>query len=224
MTRRMTVAQIQKVSIAGLSVARKRQMLEIAEGYYRDPESGLNDELQYGNLVYYVESTDGALACFVIVDFDHHQATIANQRYQFSYLGLGCAKRHPMVPVFQQVKSDFAQSVATDTVGVLHLTTRTPFAYRSFEKAFGKDVFPTVSGTESAESMQIASYIKSSIHNHTPLRDEENPFLLRQIKKGQFNNEETVRIRSFKGETPISQLEIDCSGSDELIVFHTFAV
>jgi len=220
----MTVAQIQKMPIAGLSVTRKRQMFQIAGGYYRDPESGLIDELQYGNLVYLVDSTDDSLACFVIVDFDHHKTTINNLPYQFTYLGLGCAKGHPMTPVFQQVKSDFAQSVRTGTVGVLHLTTRTPFAYRSFEKAFGKDVFPTVSRNQSAESMQIASYIKSSIHNHPPLHEEENPFLLRQIKKGQFNNAEIARIRSFKGETPISQLEIDCSGSDELIVFHTFVV
>jgi len=199
-------------------------MFQIAGGYYRDQESGLNDELQYGNLVYFVDSTDDSLACFVIVDFDHHKTTINNLQYQFTYLGLGCAKGHPMTPVFQQVKSDFAQSVRKGTVGVLHLTTRTPFAYRSFEKAFGKDVFPTVPRIQSAESMQIASYIKSSIHNHPPLREGENPFLLRQIKKGQFKNEEIARIRSFTGETPISQLEIDCSGSDELIVFHTFAV
>jgi len=109
-------------------------------------------------------------------------------------------------------------------VGVLHLTTRTPFAYRSFEKAFAKDVFPTVSGTETAESVRIASYIKSAIHNHAPLCKEENPFLLRQLKKGRFNSEEIARIKSFKGETPISRLGVDCNGADELIVFHTFAV
>ena len=220
----MSVAKIQKLPIEGLSVTRKTQMLQIVEGYYRDPESGLDDELRYGNLVYFVENTDGSFGCFVIVDFDHHTAMIDNQRYQFTYLGLGCAKRHPMAPVFQQVKSDFAQCVRRGAVGVLHLTTRTPFAYRSFEKAFVKDVFPTVSGTESAESVQIASYIKSSIHNHAPLFEEENPFLLRQIKKGQFTDEEIVRIKSFKGASPISRLAIDCNGADELIVFHAFAV
>ena len=153
---------IQRTAPVGLQLVRiaphvshgaisKRQMLQITEGYYRDPESGLKDELRYGNLVYFVESTDGALACFVIVDFDHHKTTINNLQYQFTYLGLECAKKHSIIPVLQRIKSDFAQSVATDTVGVLHLTTRTPFAYRSLEKAFGKDVFPTVSGTESVE-------------------------------------------------------------------------
>ena len=95
---------IQRTAPVGLQLVRiaphvshgaisKRQMLQITEGYYRDPESGLKDELRYGNLIYFVESTDGALACFVIVDFDHHKTTINNLQYQFTYLGLGCAKR-----------------------------------------------------------------------------------------------------------------------------------
>src|SRR5215212_385007 len=107
----MAIAPVQKVGIEVLSVSRKRQMLEIAESYYRDAQSGLDEELRWGNVVYFVETAEDTMGCFLIVNFDHHATAMRDQDYRFTYLGLGCAKRCSMIPVFQRVKSDFAANM-----------------------------------------------------------------------------------------------------------------
>jgi hypothetical protein len=220
----MTLTRISKVRIQDLTDIHKNQMLHLMEGYYRDPMTGLREELQCGNLVYWAESSDGLMGSFLIVNFDHDKSRINDQLYQFTYLGLGCATTCPIAPVFQQVKSDFSKIIARGTIGVLHLTTRTPFAYHGIEKAFTSDIFPNASEHQRSHAKEIASYIKASIHKHPSLSEAEDPFVLRQIKEGRFTDHEIGRIRSFKGETPISMFRIDCTGSDELIVFHTFKV
>ena len=179
----MTPARIQKLPIQDLSVIHKKQMLNIMEGYYRDPVTGLREELECGNLVYAAEGPDGLMGCFLIVYFDHHKATINDQRYQFTYLGLGCATTCPIVPVFQQVKTDFSQTIDRGTIGVLHLTTRTPFAYHGIEKAFGSDIFPSTSESQPVQAKLIAEYIKSSIHKPAALGEGEDPFVLRQNQR-----------------------------------------
>lgn len=126
--------------------------------------------------------------------------------------------------MLRQVKSDFSERLAIGTVGVLHLTTRTPFAYHGIERAFASDVFPTVSDNQAPESIMIVKYLRAAIHHQPLLSDEENPFVLREVKKGPFAPQEVARIATFRGDTPISRMGIPCDGRDELIVFHTFVV
>jgi len=205
-----------------LTVGHIMKMRQVAANYYREPDSGLSDELRYGNLLYFVEDDVGAIGCFLIVDFDHHSTTMNDRYYRFTYLGLGCATSSSIVPVFRKVKSDFSQQLAKGTVGVLHLTTRTPFAYHSIERAYGSDIFPTGSDHEPPESIRIVKYMREAIHHHSPVSNWDNPFLLREVKKGPFNQQEIARIGAFRGDNPISKMGVQCDGSDELIVFHTF--
>ena len=62
----ITNGQIQKVPVRELTVGRIMRMREVAANYYREPDSGLSDELRCGNLVYFVEDDDGAIGCFLI--------------------------------------------------------------------------------------------------------------------------------------------------------------
>ena len=218
----ITNGQIQTVPVGELTADRTTRMRKVAANYYREPDSGLSDELRCGNLVYFVEADDGAIGCFLIVDFDHHRTTLDHRYFRFTYLGLGCATSSSIVPVFRKVKSDFSQQLAKGTVGVLHLTTRTPFAYHGIERAFDRDIFPTGSDHEPPESIRMVRYIRGAIHNQPLVSDRDNPFLLRDVKKGPFNPQEITRIASFRGDTPISKMGVRCDGRDEVIVFHTF--
>ena len=166
----ITNGQIQKVPVRELTVGRIMRMREVAAHYYREPDSGLSDELRCGNLVYFVEDDDGAIGCFLIVDFDHHRTTLNDRYYRFTYLGLGCATSSSIVPVFRKVKSDFSQQLAKGTVGVLHLTTRTPFAYHSIERAYGSDIFPTGWDHEPPESIRMVKYIRGFLKLSYPRR------------------------------------------------------
>ena len=215
-------SQVRNIHIDELSANRKQQMVEVAARYYRSPDSGLAEELLFGNLVYFAECDDGSIGCFLIVAFDHHSASIDGICYRFTYLGLGCATNAPILPLFQQVKRDFASYLVRGTVGVLHLTTRTPFAYRSILRAFGSSVFPTGSHEENAESIALAQYIKSYIHHRSMVTEADSPFVLRGVKKSPFNEKEVARIGALGADTPLSRLNIACDGADELIVFHTF--
>jgi len=218
----MKSCQVRNIPIQQLSVTRKQQMIEVAARYYRHPDLGLAEELRFGNLVYFVDNDVDEIGCFLIVDFDHHSATIDGICYRFTYLGLGCATKAPMIPVFQQVKRDFARCLAPGTVGVLHLTTRTPFAYRSIVRAFGCSVFPTDSHEEKSDLIALARNIKSYIHHRSMVTEADSPFILRGVKKGPFNENEVARIGALREDTPLSRLKIACDGADELIVFHTF--
>jgi hypothetical protein len=220
----ITNGQIQKVPVRELTVGRIMRMWEVAANYYREPDSGLSDELRCSNLVYFIEDDDGAIGCFLIVDFDHHRTTLNDRYYRFTYLGLGCATSSSIVPVFRKVESDFSQQLAKGTVGVLHLTTRTPFAYHGIERAYGSDIFPTGWDHEPPESIRIVKYIREAIHHQPLVSDRDNPFLLREIKEGPFNPQEIARIGTFRGDTPISKMGVRCDGRDEVIVFHTFVV
>ena len=214
--------QIQTVSVGSLTTGQTMRMLEVAANYYREPESGLSDELRCGNLVYFIDADDGSLGCFLIVDFDHHRTTFEQREFRFTYLGLGCAKSSSIVPVFQKVKSDFAGHLAKGTVGVLHLTTRTPFAYHGIERAFERDIFPTGREHEPPDAVRIVEYIRETIRRQPPVIDDDSPFLLHQEKPGPFNPREIARIATFRGESPIAKMGVRCDGRDEVIVFHTF--
>jgi hypothetical protein len=129
-----------------------------------------------------------------------------------------------IVPVFRKVKSDFSQQLAKGTVGVLHLTTRTPFAYHGIERAYGSDIFPTGWDHELPESIRIGKYLREAIHHQPLVSERDNPFLLREVKKGPFNPQEIARIGTFRGDTPLAKMGVRCDGRDEVIVFHTFVV
>jgi hypothetical protein len=55
----ITNGQIQKVPVRELTVGRSMRMREVAAHYYREPDSGLSDELRCGNLVLHHSEFDG---------------------------------------------------------------------------------------------------------------------------------------------------------------------
>lgn len=220
----MTDVEVQKIPVRALTAERIASLREVVAVYFEEPDSGLSEELRHGNLVYLVEGDHGSISCFLIVDFDHQRTTIDGKIHRFTYLGLGCATASSMAPVFWKVKSDFSERLTEGTVGVLHLTTRTPFAYHGVERAYGGDLFPTGRDPERPEARRVARYIKESIHGQPVLSDGDNPFLLREVKKGPFSPQEVSRIGAFRGDSPILKLGVTCDGRDEVIVFHTFMV
>ena len=213
---------IERIAVDRLSDDRIAEMRGIAAHYYREPVDGLVQELECGNLVYTNRTSDGRVGAFLIVNLDHHAATIGYSAHRFTYLGLGCAAGCPIVPIFEQVKSEFSGVLGHDDVGVLHLTTRTPFAYRSIRRAYGADIYPTGLAEQPARAIALARYIKSEIHRQVS-HPNDDPFVLREVKKGPFTPQEVSRIGTFRGDTPIARLGVDCTGRDEVIVFHTFS-
>jgi hypothetical protein len=197
-------------------------MRRIVARYYRGPDAGLDEELRFGNVVYYIEADAGVIGAFLIVNLDHHRAEIAGREHRFTYLGLGCAEGCPMPPVFRQVRDDVLERLDAGFVGVLHLTTRTPYAFRGLEKAFPGGIVPGLA-EDSPHDLRIAAYIKEAIHRHPRRSERESPFVLRELKKGRFSDTEVARIRGFQGSSPIARFGVDCEGSDEVIVFHRFA-
>jgi hypothetical protein len=199
----------------------REEMARIAGRYYVDPARGVEEELRFGNQVY-ASRADGVLGAFLIVNLDHHQAVLAGRVHRFTYLGLGCASGAPMSPVFRRAKSDLQERLSAGQVGVLHLTTRTPYAIRGVEKAFGSHVFPAALPGEEEEPCAIARYLKASVHRHAPRAPNESPFVLRELKQGRFREEEVARIRAFEGASAIARFGIECAGADEIIAFHRF--
>jgi hypothetical protein len=198
------------------------QLLTLVASYYTDPDAGLEEELSYGDRVYTLRADDGTIGSFLIVDLRHDETTIDGREYLFTYLGLGCARATPFVPLARAAKADTLDVLPVDAVGVVHLSTRTPFAYHAIEIAFGSDVFPTASGAEDHAAAPIAAYIKHEIQRHADRSPDEDPFLLSEVKKVRFIDEELRRIRAFDGTTPLSRYGIDEHEGDELIVLHTF--
>jgi hypothetical protein len=193
----------------------------IVASYYREPASGLAEELRFGNLVYLLDDEAGNPGAFLVVNLDHHRAVIAERAHRFTYLGLGCAKGCPMPPVFGQVRDDLRDRLEPGEVGVLHLTTRTPHAIRGLERAFPGGIAPRPE-SDSPDDLRIAAHVKSTIHRHPEREPGESPFVLRQLKKGRFTPEEVARIRASTQPTALSRFRVDCEGEDELIVFHRF--
>jgi len=210
------------VPATGLGGPLRQQMAEVAARYYLRPGEGLDEELRFGDRVYYAGGDDGGVSAFLIVHMDHQRAMIEGRLHQFTYLGLGCANGSPMTPVFQRAKADLRQRLEPDSVGVLHLTTRTPYAIRGIEKAFGPPVFPTQSGEGEGDALEIARHLKTSLHRHAPRVAGESPFVLRELKQGRFREEEIARIRAFGAASPLARFGVDCDGMDEIIVFHRF--
>ena len=199
----------------------RQAMLRIVERYYRGPESGLDEELRFGDRVYLGEDDAGTVRAFLIVKLDHRRAVISGQVHRFTYLGLGCAYGVPMAPVFRQAKADFAALMAPGEVGVMHLTTRTPFAFRGLERAFEGELYPAVSARPD-EPSAIAADLKANWHRHAQRAEHEPPFVLRELKKGRFSGDEVARIRAFDGPSPLARFGVDCEGADEVIAFHRF--
>jgi hypothetical protein len=196
-------------------------MERIVARYYREPASGLAEELRFGNVVYVFDDGSGEPGAFLIVNMDHYRAVIGARSHRFTYLGLGCADGSPMRPVFQRVRNDLRARMARGEVGVLHLTTRTPHAIRAMERAFPGAVAPRPA-TDSTDELAIAAHVKSAIHRHPEREPGESPFVLRQLKKGRFSAQEVARIRASQGATALSRCGVDCEGADEIIVFHRF--
>ena len=214
--------QVSVLPVTGVESGLRAEMAAVAARYYLRPVEGVDEELRCGDRVYLAKS-GSAIGAFLIVDMDHHRASIDGRFHQFTYLGLGCASGVPMAPVFQRVKVDLGERLERGAVGVLHLTTRTPYAIRGIEKAFGGDVFPQATAAGDGDAAPIARHLKSVVHRHAPRSADESPFLLRELKQGRFRDEEIARIRTFRGENPIARFDVDCTGADELIVFHRFA-
>jgi hypothetical protein len=214
---------VQVVAATGLDTPLRQQMAEVAARYYIRPADGLDAELQFGDRVYYARKGEGAIGAFLIVHMDHQRAVIDGRLHQFTYLGLGCADGSPMTPVFRRAKADLGRCLEPGSAGVLHLTTRTPYAIRGIEKAFGPPVFPTQSAETDADAVEIARYLKQSVHRHAPRIAGESPFVLRELKQGRFREEEIARIRAFDAASPLARFGVDCVGMDEIIVFHRFA-
>src|SRR5689334_16471841 len=93
--------------ISGIGPDDRLAMLRIVARYYRGPESGLDEELRFGDRVYLGEDDAGMVRAFLIVNLDHRHAVISGRVHRFTYLGLGCAYGLPMAPVFQRAKADF---------------------------------------------------------------------------------------------------------------------
>ena len=197
-------------------------MADVAARYYVRPETGLDEELPFGDRVYYAESGVAGMSAFLIVRMDYQRAVIEGRLHQFTYLGLGCANGSPMTPVFRRAKADLRERLEPGAVGVLHLTTRTPYAIRGIEKAFGLPVFPTQSGEGEDDALEIARHLKTAVHRHAPRVADESPFVLRELKQGRFREEEIARIRAFGAASPLARFGVECDGMDELIVFHRF--
>jgi hypothetical protein len=215
--------EVAAVPVAQVTAGFREQMARVAARYYVDPAKGVAEELRFGDRVYYTRIDEHSIGSFLIVHLDHLRATIGARPHHFTYLGLGCADGSPMVPVFRRAKSDLEERLAPGALGVLHLTTRTPYAIRGIEKAFGPEVYPKVLPEDDGDALEIARFLKSELHRHAPCDADESPFLLRDLKQGRFRAEEIARIRSFEGGGPMARFGIDCAGADELIVFHRFA-
>jgi hypothetical protein len=216
-------APVCSIPVGELTAVRRLEMARIVGRYYRGPESGLEDELRFGDRVYCAHDPAGCIGAFLIVNLDHHRAVLGERVHRFTYLGLGCAHGLPMVPVFRQAKSDAAAPLSSSEIGVLHLTTRTPFAFRGLQKAFGGNVYPAAAAADQpAELAAIARYLKTHVHRHRERSQGEDPFVLRELKKGRFSAAEVARIRAFAGPNPLPRFGVDCEGADEVIAFHRF--
>ena len=211
-----------RVLITDLTDGDRAQLLALVASYYTDPDAGLEEELSYGDRVYTLRTDDGTIGSFLIVDLRHDDTTIGGREHLFTYLGLGCARATPFVPLARAAKADTVDALPADAVGVVHLSTRTPFAYHAIESAFGSDVYPTASGADDHLVAPIAAHIKHEIHRHSDRTPNEDPFLLSEVKKVRFTEEELRRIHAFDGTTPLVRYGIDEHEGDELIVLHTF--
>jgi hypothetical protein len=209
------------VEVSRIGLDDRTAMMRIVERYYRGPESGLEEELRFGDRVYLGEDDEGTVRAFLVVHLDHRRALIAGQVHRFTYLGLGCAYGVPMVPVFRRAKADFSALLAPGEVGVMHLTTRTPFAFRGLQRAFEGEIYPAASAAPD-EPSAIAADLKANWHRHAERAQDEQPFVLRELKKGRFTAAEVERIRGFQGANPLARFGVDCQGADEVIAFHRF--
>ena len=214
--------EVDVVPVSQLDPALRRQMADIAARYYVRPAEGLEEELRFGDRVYFTPQGSPGTGAFLVVHMDHHRAVIEGRLHQFAYFGLGCANGEPMSPLFQRAKADLAALLEARSVGVVHLTTRTPYAIRGIERAFEVAVFPTQFEEPDRHAIEIARHLKASVHRHGPRVAGESPFVLRELKQGRFRAEEVARIRAFAGPSPLADFGIDCAGADEVIVFHRF--
>ena len=214
--------QIQKVPVRELTAGRTTRMRKVAENYYREPDTGLSDELRCGNLVYFIEADDGAIGCFLIVDFDHHRTIFNHRYYRFTISGLGVRHRLPSFPCSGRSKATSPNN-SPKALSESCISRRGPHLLTMVSNAPSVAIsFQPARDNKSPKSIRMVRYIREAIHNQPLVSDRDNPFLLREVKKGPFNPQEIARIASSRGDTPISKMGVRCDGRDEVIVFHTF--
>src|SRR4051812_43147896 len=98
------MGEVKRIEVKKIEPAFQQELLEIVRPYYQNAESGLEKELKFGNFVYFLLDDKSKIGAFLIVGLNHAKQIIEPIPYVFTYLGLGCAKRQPMIPIFDQVK------------------------------------------------------------------------------------------------------------------------